>query len=687
MNKYYRKIFIKFAVLFFFILASAGNLWARELSLLGVNEGNWQVIADSGQAGATSGKVDKTKNGRELVYELKATQDWPWPEIDFLVTFPGSSDLSGFSGVLLDILGQPGKEMYFYFLVEDRNLARLKPVVSRFMFTGKRQKIYLPLLGFKIASDWQPRNTGYADSFELDKTRSFGLHLKGRNNQKGKVTLFDLKLLQNKPTGSDCALIRSFAPKFYKIKIKQGVLENAQTEIIIESAKNQQAVPPYLFGANWGVWLNLPSKKKVAGLQPRILRAGGPFIDRSNWRNSKFTFPGSNLVIPMTSLDQFIAYCRNIGAEPLIQINALGFIPTDNGLAKLNQSEIAQQAKELLIYLNKEKKYNVKFFEIGNEPFIWHKVHSDVRQVPCSAGECFSLFKNISLALKKAQNEINPDLKIKVFAPSFCLEDMQFAEIAEFLRRCRSFQDNRKENPLRIRILDVLNFHYFPSFSENLTGNLKDDINRVLGSVASFWDGSYKNKIDSHLPFGFSPEILPRFKKLIKDNYEGTELALTEFNIEAESMVEYDPLIKALYFAKLYGVLARGNLDYFMQFVLNSSDQHAALLDDLDNLTALYYPFELYSRHFRGYLLDVKNTLTDKLDIYACDNNGDIIIMVINKQNQPCLAEITAKSGKAGFFTHSFPALSLSCIKIKDKSSLAECWEYGQGQIRSIKAK
>lgn len=690
-----KKLLIKIFTLLFFL-----TIWgqccdfvlAGELSLLDTKNKGWQIITDSGWPGASRGWVNNSKEDgrlRELNYQFKATRVWPWPEIDFFIPLIKAADFSEFKWVKLDIQGESGKEVYFYFFVKDQNLGKLKPLMSRFLLTGKRQNIYLPFSDFKIASDWQPRNLGYSQSLEWNNVNSFGLHAKGRDGQQGRIMLFEVRLLQDNPAGvMDLASMRSSPPKHSWIDLRGYFPKQVQAEIIIDDfLQNKQKVPPYLFGANWGVWLNLPDEKKVAALKLKILRAGGPFMDRYNWRNGKYTFPGNNRVISMTSLDEYIAYCRRIGAEPLIQINALGYLPGGKNKEKFYQSMSGRDAADLLRYLNQEKGYNVKFFEIGNEPFIWHKVHFDVRKTSCSMDEYFSLFKNISVALKNTQNEINPNLKIKIIGPSFCLEDMQLSGVGDFLRKCNNFQNNRKQNPQGIRILDVLSFHYFPSFNDHSTGQHQQKITEILSSTLSWWNAAYGNKYDYHLPFGFVAEILPGLKKLIENNYAGTELALTEFNIESESMVEYDPVVKVLYLADLYGIMAKYQLNYFMQFVLNSSDQHAGFLDDLDNLTPLYYPFSLYSNYFQGFLLDAKTTLPEKLNVYACNNNGDIIIMVINKTSQNYFTGLRLKSkNKRISFAHTFPAFSLTCIEIKErqKRDLAQCWEYGKQQINRV---
>lgn len=514
----------------------------------------------------------------------------------------------------------------------------------------------------------------------------------------------NIKFLQKEPTEVlELEKLRTLPPKHFFINLKQRFSKSTNVKITIfnsSSLQKNRAVSSYLYGANWGVWLDLPDKKKVAPLGLKLIRAGGPFMDRYNWRNNKYTFPGNEKVLTMTDLDDFIQYCRQIGAEPLIQINALGYAPDERNGHKFTKCMTPEDARDLVRYLNKERRYNIKFFEIGNEPFIWHNVHFDVREKPCSIDEYFEIFKRISVAMKKAQFEIDPTLQIKIFGPAICTswlnwgtlssEDSQRHIIEYFLKKCYEYQNNKSENPEGFRILDVLSFHLYPIFKDPVTGKVQTDISLLLQSTQTWWNPDYINEYDYSLPYGAVAEVLPKFKKWINENYPGTELAITEFNIESQSMVDYDPTLKVLYLADLYGIMAKYGVDYATQFCLNSSDHNIALIDDTDNITPLYYPLALYARYFKGNILDTETSIPEKLNVYACNNKDKIIVMVINKEKKSFYTEIILKKGEENEdtirFFHNFPALSLTCIKIpiNNKDNLAECWEYGKRQIDGI---
>jgi len=227
----------------------------------------------------------------------------------------------------------------------------------------------------------------------------------------------------------------------------------------------------------------------------------------------------------------------------------------------------------------------------------------------------------------------------------------------------------------------VLSFHLFPSF--RALGNEKSGSSLILDSTQTWWNSRYLNQYDGSLPLNQPAGVIPWFKEQISQYYPGLELAITELNLESESMVESDPLVKALYLADVYGIMAKEGLDYFMQFCINSGDQNTALLDDLDEITALYYPLALFARNFIGVHLEVKNENNRNLSVYASKHTGYLVIMAINKNEQPIKSLLSINGSKKIIFNHTFPAMSITCLRINTQSrgNKAECWEYGREQI------
>ena len=113
-------------------------------------------------------------------------------------------------------------------------------------------------------------------------------------------------------------------------------------------------------------WQNVPF---------RMLRyPGGTAADHYIWNNPPaghfMVGNASTLITPA----QFIDVCRAIGAEPIFQVNTMSVDQTAN---RINPNKIemiregAQRAAEWVRDANIKNKWNVKYWEIGNEVWIW----------------------------------------------------------------------------------------------------------------------------------------------------------------------------------------------------------------------------------------------------------------------------------------------------------------------------
>jgi len=116
--------------------------------------------------------------------------------------------------------------------------------------------------------------------------------------------------------------------------------------LYVDAGADQGPISPLIFGSNMGPWLAVPFD-----LQTQVAAAGVKTL----------TFPGGNwgdqYNLMDDQVDQFISYCRLIGAEPRI-------------VARL-KGGTAQQAADLVNYVNVTKGYNVKYWGIGNEADLY----------------------------------------------------------------------------------------------------------------------------------------------------------------------------------------------------------------------------------------------------------------------------------------------------------------------------
>jgi len=650
----------------------------------------WRVTADSGWAASSGGEVElysRTKSlPAKLRYSFNKNNLWQWPEITFSLDLPKAGDLSGFSWLKARLRGPANEEMYLVVTVEDKNTGALKPCICRIRTAGYPVDYKLPFSAFVVSSDWTVRNPGYSPDIEWKKVRSIGMHKKGSDGGKGSIFWERLAFYRGGcPSPYDIEKDRSASPRHFLVPLEKRGRKNVYSgRVEIFPAKGaSRTVSRYLYGANLASWLDLPEEEQVRLLRPAFLRLGGPFLDRYSWSRGFYTFPRSALRMRMFPLDRFVRFCRAVGSEPMIQINALGYRGESGGGFSADK-----EAAEMVRYLNGGPGGGVRFFEIGNEPFIWHWTHPDLHPQPCSAEEYSVRFEKIAGAMRRAQTELQNGRDIKIFAPAIstawqgwrdCLDGEENA-VEKFLAESASFKNEADGRPL----LDVLSFHLFNRFAAEGGREAQHGNAALLDATAVWWKKDYVNSYDKAFAAGDKPAVLPRFRKWIADYGPGLELAVTEFNIESESMINYDMLWKVLYLSDLYGILAEGGVDYAAQFCLNSSDQNIAMLDDTGKKTALYHPFRLYSNYFSGVLMDKKVVPENWVSVYASRQGGDYTLMAINKANETRDTEflVGTDNGDSVIFKRRLPALSLSCIRLKGPAyKEAEVWEYGRAQI------
>jgi len=116
--------------------------------------------------------------------------------------------------------------------------------------------------------------------------------------------------------------------------------------LYVDAAQRQGAISPYVYGSNYGPLLFVPLQMQPSAQEAHltVLRYPG-----GNW--------GDNNDIDLWNLDQFVAFARQIGAEPYICVRLKG--------------GTAQRAADLVRYANVEKGYDVRFWTIGNEPNLY----------------------------------------------------------------------------------------------------------------------------------------------------------------------------------------------------------------------------------------------------------------------------------------------------------------------------
>ena len=116
--------------------------------------------------------------------------------------------------------------------------------------------------------------------------------------------------------------------------------------LFVDPGTDLGPISPYMFGTNYG-----PMHAVVLDKMPLVENAGFTAL----------RFPGGAWTdavdIQAFQIDQFITFCRQVGAIPTISVRLLDGKP--------------ETAAELVRYTNLEKKYGVVYWSIGNEPTLY----------------------------------------------------------------------------------------------------------------------------------------------------------------------------------------------------------------------------------------------------------------------------------------------------------------------------
>jgi hypothetical protein len=114
----------------------------------------------------------------------------------------------------------------------------------------------------------------------------------------------------------------------------------------VDASQNLGSISPLVYGSNYGPWLfvTLDTRPLAVDAHLRYLRFPG-----GNW--------GDLNDLETWQIDQYIALCRELGAEPAISVRLRG--------------GSAQKAADLVRYVNQTQGYGVRYWSIGNEPSLY----------------------------------------------------------------------------------------------------------------------------------------------------------------------------------------------------------------------------------------------------------------------------------------------------------------------------
>lgn len=198
----------------------------------------------------------------------------------------------------------------------------------------------------------------------------------------------------------------------------------SEKEIIV-SGKNVRAINNEFYGNNYWCWDRYTdtihgTESQGLSLNLGLLRAGGYNNDaQKSYKFDPFDY---------SQIDEYVDYCKKIRAEPLLQVPILKNIR--------NEKATKDDAAELVHYCNIEKKYNIKYWSIGNEPDQY--AEKDLPRY--TVDDYCNDFVQFSEAMKEVDDTImimGPEITRNHYFPFKGKNDW----LTPFLIRCKGYYD------------------------------------------------------------------------------------------------------------------------------------------------------------------------------------------------------------------------------------------------------
>jgi hypothetical protein len=350
--------------------------------------------------------------------------------------------------------------------------------------------------------------------------------------------------------------------------------------LFVNAAQPLGPISPYVFGTNYGPWTFLnPSARpaaKAAGLT--LMRYPG-----GNW--------GDQNDLMEYQIDEAVALAKELGAESLIS-------------ARLANGSI-ENAVNLVKYANQTKKYNIKYWSIGNEPNLYEKGAALVEDY--GTARFNEDWRKFALAMRAV------DPTIKFVGPDVSQFTADLASNAKDHSGKDWMEEFLKANG---DLVDVVAVHRYP-FPKNLQDIIPSKADLLASSEE--WD-----------------QIIPALRKLIKDTTgQDKPVGVLELNSNWSNASgadgSPDSFYNALWFGDVLGRMMKQRVDMVGQFVLTMAPGGGELgLFARDNPRPIYYVYPMYRRF--GQELVEASTDKDLVSIYAAKrDDGALTLMVINR--------------------------------------------------------
>lgn len=462
--------------------------------------------------------------------------------------------------------------------------------------------------------------------------------------------------------------------------------------LTINASLNQHPIDPNIYGLNWA------DEALAADLNLPVNRWGGRAASRYNWQIDA-TNPGSDgffmntpydnnnpdLLPDDSAADQFIEANQAAAAQTILTMPLIGWSTKSrerdcafsaaqypdqpafddvwscgNGLrpngdpisggdplatsVAIDETFVQGWVDHVVSRYGGADDGGVRFYNLDNEPMMWHRVHRDVQPQPLGYDQLRDLTYRYAAAIKA----VDPEAKV--------LGPVAWGWTAYFYSALdQAAGDNWWQNPPDrtahggvplvewylwqmqqyelengLRLLDYLDLHYYPQADGIALSEVGDDDTqaRRLRSTRSLWDPTY---IDESW-IGEPVMLIPRMRAWTEAHYPGTKLAITEYNWGA-----LDHINGALAQADVLGIFGREGLDLATLWAPPAFDEPGAFA------FRMYRNYDGSGSSFGDWSVMAESSDQAKLSVYAARRSSDehLTVVIINKSGHDLTGRIT----------------------------------------------
>jgi hypothetical protein len=337
--------------------------------------------------------------------------------------------------------------------------------------------------------------------------------------------------------------------------------------------------------------------------------------------------------------------------------------PADTSMP-VDESWTSDWVKYLVNKFGNAASGGVAIYALDNEPTWWDKTHRDVHPLPFTYDEVTENGLKVAKAIKAA----DPTAEVSGPVIDFWLTYFYSGKDYEWLRGhwlnaaknppadrmahgnvplieyyLRAFKAAQDADPQHTRFLDYLDLHTYFAASDAMLKPAGTSVQQkaVLDSTRVFWDATYATprlQDPDNLMKPIAPQMIPRMKKWVADDYPGTKTAITEYNWGGPEHIS-----GAVAQADILGIFGREGLDL------------GAVWGPPDLNSPLMFAFKIFRNYddaggdFGNTSLTATSADQGKLSVYAARRTADrtVTVVVINKTFGDLHSDLTLDQLKA----------------------------------------